>query len=328
LCRRNPHLEGRAGTVCVHVGPGFQRVALRFVNLGSGVKHVVDLSDAELATTRALLDEYGLRVSSLGSPLGKVKLYDFEDGTSNRYVPFEDYLAGDVEKTCRAAKALGTRLIRGFTFYPPRGSDPRGQLPLAVRQLRQIADICTGHELILGLELEAHLVGRDGLLLAEIFDRLRHPDVVLVFDPANLVVQGYGPDEVWSHFEAVRPGLGWLHVKDCLRPVGLENASELNEEQISGFVPAGLGDGALTRIFDDLRVQGTETIVRMTRKGVPGILLELEPHLRGGGQFGGTSGADGFGVAFRHCTALLDAAGLTYRLTDWPDLRHRSNVAQ
>ncbi|HEY6564989.1 MAG TPA: sugar phosphate isomerase/epimerase, partial [Pirellulaceae bacterium] len=41
---------------------GFQRVALRFVNLGSGVKHVVDLSDTELAATRALLDEYGLRV--------------------------------------------------------------------------------------------------------------------------------------------------------------------------------------------------------------------------------------------------------------------------
>ena len=37
----------------------------------------------------------------------------------------------------------------------------------------------------------------------------------------------------------------------------------------------------------------------MKSRGVPGVFLDLEPHVKGGGQFGGFSGPDGFGVALR-----------------------------
>ena len=69
-------------------------------------------------------NEYGLNVSSIGSPIGKVKLADVEDGTKNVYVPFKKYLATDVNKACELAHAFETKLIRGFSFYHPKGSDP------------------------------------------------------------------------------------------------------------------------------------------------------------------------------------------------------------
>ena len=67
--------------------------------------------------------------------MGKVKLLDKADGTKNAYVPFKKYLAGDVKQACELAHAFETKLIRGFSFYPPRGADPAQFLPQVVDQL-------------------------------------------------------------------------------------------------------------------------------------------------------------------------------------------------
>ena len=49
----------------------------------------MELTKTEITKIRHLEDEFGMNVSSLGSPIGKVKLVDEEDGTKNRFVPFE-----------------------------------------------------------------------------------------------------------------------------------------------------------------------------------------------------------------------------------------------
>ena len=55
--------------------------------------------------------------------------------------------------------------------------------------------------------------------------------------------------------------------------------------------------------------------------GVPGFYLEVEPHLKGGGQFGGFSGPDGLGVAVRGLCRLLDYVGIGYQLRTFDDIR-------
>ena len=56
---------------------------------GSGIKNVMQLTKSEISKIRHLQDEYGLNVSSIGSPIGKVKLLDVDDGTQNAFVPFQ-----------------------------------------------------------------------------------------------------------------------------------------------------------------------------------------------------------------------------------------------
>ena len=105
---------------------GIRWYSPRFIDVtGEGrVEHVTELSDDKLELLRKLHAEYGVSVTSIGSRLGKVKLLDVDDGSHNKFVPFEQYLQGDVARTIRAAKALGTKLIRGFSFYHPRGTRP------------------------------------------------------------------------------------------------------------------------------------------------------------------------------------------------------------
>ena len=79
---------------------GMRYFSIRFVDAGNGIKNVMALDDSELKTVKQKIDEYGLSVSSLGSPIGKTKLLDVDDGTTTPYRPFDQYLAEDVPRAC------------------------------------------------------------------------------------------------------------------------------------------------------------------------------------------------------------------------------------
>ena len=146
---------------------------------------------------------------------------------------------------------------------------------------------------------DANLVGGDGFHLAEIFRQVNHPALVLVFDAANLIVQGFSPSEILEQFRAMAPGLGWLHVKDYRNPRPVAKGGHVDEDALHHFVPADEGDAAHEAIFREFRGLLPELESKLHRRGIPGVFVDLEPHLKGGGQFGGFSGPDGMGVALR-----------------------------
>ncbi len=305
---------------------GLQYYSIRFIDVGQGVKNVMKLSLAEIQKIRQLQDEYGLNVASIGSPIGKIKLADVDDGTKNVYVPFDKYLAADVQKACELAHAFETKLMRGFSFYHPKGSSPRDHLAQVVDHLGHIAETCHRSDLTFGLEVEANLVGSTGLLLAEIHRQVNHPAMVLVFDGGNILSQGFSPAEVFEQYEAMKPGLGWMHIKDYRHSPSaagypLAGGGHVEEETLAHFVPADRGDSGHEVILRDFRqiLPGLESKLR--RRGIPGVFVDLEPHLKGGGQFGGYSGPDGMGVALRGLCRVLDYVGIEYHLRDFDDVK-------
>lgn len=299
---------------------GLQYYTVRFVDAGNGIKNVMELGKSEIATLRRLANEYGLNVSSIGSPIGKVKLLDVDDGTQNRYVPFKQYLEKDVKKACEVAHAFETKLIRGFSFYHPKGADPWEHMNQVVDQLGQIAEMCHRSDLTFGLEVEANLVGQTGQLLKDIHRQVDHPAMTLIFDAANVVVQGFSPDEVFNQYLAMKKGLGWLHIKDYRHPKPAQRVGHVDEQTLKHFVPANLGDSGHEAILRDFAgaIPGLER--KLKRRGIPGVFLDLEPHVKGGGQFGGFSGPDGFGVALRGLCRTLDYVGIDYHLRDFDDI--------
>ncbi|MCR9120141.1 MAG: sugar phosphate isomerase/epimerase, partial [bacterium] len=288
---------------------GLQFYTIRFIDVGKGVKNVMELTKPEISKIRKLEDEYGLNVSSLGSPIGKVKLVDVDDKTKNRYVPFEKYLDTEVKKACELAHAFETKLIRGFSFYPPVGSDPKDHMAQAVDQLGKIAEACHRSDLTFGLEVEANLLGHDGASLAEIYKQVNHPALMLIFDAGNIVCQGYSTDEVFAEYEAMKAGIGWMHIKDYRHPEPITRQGHINEDALKHFTPADLGDSGHERILRDFKEMLPKLHTKLKRRGVPGVFLDLEPHVKGGGQFGGFSGPDGLGVALRGLCRVLDYVG-------------------
>ena len=299
---------------------GLEYYSLRFIDIGKGVKNVMKLTMPEIQKIRHLEDEYGLNVASIASPIGKIKLVDKPDGTKNLFVPFKKYLAQDVPRACELAHAFETKLIRGFSFYPPRGAKPADYLEEAVERIGQIAEACHRSDLTFGLEVEANLVGQTGELLAEIYRRVNHPGLVLVFDAANLIVQGFSTAEVYRQWEVMKPGLGWVHIKDYRKVSSKARGKHVEEDALANFVPADLGAAGHERILAALRTMLPSLSKKLERRGIPGVFLDLEPHVRGGGQFGGTSGPDGMGIALRGLCRVLDKTKIAYHLRDFDDL--------
>ena len=299
---------------------GLEYYSLRFIDVGKGIKNVMDLKNREIHKVLHFEDRYGLNVASIASPIGKVKLIDQVDGTNNKYVPFKKYLQKDVAKACDRAHAFETKLIRGFSFYPPRGESPELYLEQAVDQIGQIAEACHRSDLTFGLEVEANLVGQNGDVLAEIHRRVNHPALVLVFDAANLLVQGFSTRQIFNQWKVMRPGLGWVHIKDYRKVTASMRGKHVDEDMLAHFVPAGCGAGGHEKILQDLKEMLPGLTRRLKRRGIPGVFLDLEPHVRGGGQFGGTSGPDGMGIALRSLCGLLDKTSVKYHLRDFGDL--------
>jgi sugar phosphate isomerase/epimerase len=299
---------------------GLSYYSIRFVDAGNGVKNVMDLDKSEIEHVRRMQNEYGMRVASIGSPIGKVKLLDVQDGTANRFVPFGDYLKSDVRTACELAQALDTRLIRGFSFYPPKNDDPESHLTIAVDQIGRIVEECGTHDLVFGLEVEANLVGRNGALLYEIWQQVNHPALRLVFDAANLLSQGYSVEETLAEYRTMKKALGWLHVKDY-KPADMcqRRDAYVDESQLNDFRPVDQGSGVYQQVFADLRETLPGMHASLQKLGVPGFFVELEPHIKGGGQFGGFSGPDGMGVAQRALTRLLDGLDIGYSQTTFAD---------
>ncbi|QEG40219.1 sugar phosphate isomerase/epimerase family protein [Roseimaritima ulvae] len=308
---------------CAFAALGLRYYSIRFIDAGQGVKNVMQLSDEEIATVRQQQDEYGLKVSSIGSPIGKVKLQDVDDGTANRFVPFDKYLDEEVRRACELANAFDAKLIRGFAFYHPKGTAAEDHLEQVSDQLGQIAEMCDSHGLTFGLEVEANLVGQTGQLLADIHRRVNHPAMLTIFDAANIVTQGFTADETYAQYLAMKPSLGWVHIKDYADPSPGGRITHVDEASLKNFVPADCGDSGHEAILRDLAGFMPELHKRMTDRGVDGVFMDLEPHVKGGGQFGGFSGPDGFGVALRGLCRVLDYVGIPYDLRNFQDIRQR-----
>ncbi|TWU32581.1 sugar phosphate isomerase/epimerase family protein [Novipirellula artificiosorum] len=300
---------------------GLKYYSIRFIDAGEGIKNVMALSESEIEHLVKLQGDYGLQVSSIGSPIGKVKLKDIDDGTSNKYVPFEEYLKSDVQTACDRAEAFGAKLIRGFAFYHPKGTKPEDHIDQVADQLGQIAEVCDQRGLTFGLEVEANLVGQTGPLLEAIATKVNHPAMLTIFDGANIVTQGFTPDETYGQYLAMKPSLGWVHIKDYHDPSPTARIEHVDEASLSNFVPADRGDSGHEAILRDMKDLLPELNQRMVSRGAAGVFMDLEPHVKGGGQFGGFSGPDGFGVALRGLCRVLDYVGIPYELRSFENIK-------
>ncbi len=299
---------------------GLSYYTIRFVDVGNGVKNVMLLTKREIQRLKKLHQQFGMSVSSIGSPLGKVKLIDQEDGTGNQYIPFKKYLKEDVSRAIELAHAFDTKLLRGFSYYHPLGEDPWEYLDQAADQLSEIVEKCAKEGIVYGLEVESNLIGGDGDTLRALHQKINSPYTCIIMDVGNMESMGHSPDSVYAQYLRTKPGLGWIHIKGFNSPVNRPMLNRAEKRGLTRFIPVDQGDAGHEMVLRDFRSIVPRIQRRFKKLGIPGVFVDLEPHVKGGGQFGGVSGVDGFGVALRSLCRQLDYLGYTYHLTGYDDI--------
>lgn len=185
----------------------------------------------------------GVGVSSIGSPIGKVGIND-EEG-------FEKQLR-QLDTLCQAAKLLGTKYIRMFSFFIPEGEDPAIYRDKVMARLRQFVAIAEKHDVILIHENEKDIYGDIGSRCRDILDTIPSPYLKACFDYANFVQCG---DDTAACWELLKDQVVYIHIKDAV------TAEKEN-------VLCGTGEGKIQQLLKQA----------IREEGYQGFLT-LEPHL-------------------------------------------------
>ena len=199
---------------------------------------LLDLSEAGALAEK--MKKYGIKASSIGSPIGKIKLTDDFDAH------FETF-----KRVVKTAKILNTVYIRIFSFYHngEKWTDPEREE--VIKRLKKMIFYAKENDVVLLHENEKDIYGDTAERCLDLMNELYCDNFKAVFDPANFVQCGVDTKSAYSELKKY---IEYVHIKDALYDSGR-------------VVPFGMGDGNAEYILTDL-----------LKGGFDGF-LSLEPHL-------------------------------------------------
>ncbi|HEV2689826.1 MAG TPA: sugar phosphate isomerase/epimerase family protein, partial [Bryobacteraceae bacterium] len=160
-------------------------------------KNIMDLSPAELDRVAETCTARGFQVISIASPVFKCLLPNappvdtrFQQDVFASKHTFDDQprLA---EHAFAIAEKFGARIVRVFSFW--RTVEPAKCFDAIVRELSQLADQAARRNLIVGLENEHACNIATAAETARVLQAVQHPNLKVVWDPANAYVAGENP---------------------------------------------------------------------------------------------------------------------------------------
>lgn len=194
---------------------GFTHLEIR----GIGDKNVTKLTPEETKELKKQLDDSGIAVWSIGSPLGKTSVGD-------EFAPHLDQF----KRTLDIARELGASRIRMFSFFCPKGEADLCR-DIVFDRLGKFCDAAKGSGILLCHENEKGIYGDTALRCLDILKAF--PSIKAVFDPANFLQCEEDTLKAW---ELLEPYLAYMHIKD-VRADGV-------------VVPAGKGEGRLPELLE------------------------------------------------------------------------------
>ncbi len=251
-------ISGFADEIAEDVDTQFQvlkKLDIRYFEpRGIDGKNIAELSDEEVSALKEKMGRCGIKASSIGSPIGKIRLdEDFE-------AHFRKF-----QRVVDIAKMLDAGYIRMFSFYPAARADSAGESAGSeavhewtageraevLERLRRMTAYAREQDVVLLHENEKGIYGDTAERCADLMQELACEHFQAVFDPANFVQCGQDTKEA---YEALKGFIAYMHIKDARFEDG-------------NVVPAGAGDGNVEHILKSLLDNGYQGY------------LSLEPHL-------------------------------------------------
>ncbi len=220
-------------------------LGMHFISLRSANKKgIADFTEGEAKEELLpLLKKYQVKVSSIGSPIGKVSIEDAEGFEKQKK---------QLKEICKICKLLNCKYIRMFSFFIPKGKDADTYYDIVIEKLKQFLAIAKEYDVVLIHENEKEIYGDTKERCLKLFKEMDDPHFKAVFDFANFVQCKEDTEACW---EALSPYIAYIHIKDA---VTTDNEN----------VVCGTGEGKIESLLDRA----------LNQEGYRGFLT-LEPHL-------------------------------------------------
>ena len=202
-------------------------------------KGILDHTEESLASIKERLDAAGIKVGSLGSPIGK---YDITKDQTDHWNQFLH--------TLDLAEIFGAKCIRMFSYFYPEGEDVHKYRDEIFANLEKLVAEAEKRGITLCHENEARIYGE---AVEDCKDLINHFGGRLksVLDMGNFAFCHQDP---YKGYEAVKETIEYIHIKDAFDD--------------GKIVVAGNGEGRIEDILRDFNGYTDKEVV-----------LTLEPHL-------------------------------------------------
>lgn len=215
---------------------GISHIEMRGVDGDNLIFH----SNEKVNEIKKYLDDNGISLSALGTPLGKI-------GITDDFEPHFEQLKRAIE----IAHMMETPNLRMFSFYMPEGSKSSDYEAEVIDRIGRFVDYASSNDAVLLHENEKGIYGEKAAECKKLMDTFYSQHFKAIFDFANFV---QSEEDTLKAYEMLKPSISYIHVKDALFKDG-------------SVVPAGMGDGNIAAILSDLHKEGYNGF------------LSLEPHL-------------------------------------------------
>ena len=187
-------------------------------------KNVADFTILEAMEYQRILEDNGISVWSIGSPIGKVDIN----------VDFDKYLE-KVAHVCELAKIFKTDKIRMFSFFNAYEKETK-----VYKYLQKMVEVAARYNVFLYHENEKDIFGDIAERVSRIMDNV--DGLKYIYDPANYLQCGQPAEKTLALFHK---RTDYFHIKDVI--------SETNQ-----LVPAGFGSGMILKLIE--LIEGDKTL--------------------------------------------------------------------
>jgi sugar phosphate isomerase/epimerase len=203
-------------------------------------KNISEFTLEEAKALKNYLLDNQIKVSAIGSPIGKIQITDdFEPH-------FETY-----KQVVEIAKIMETPYIRIFSFFMPEGEEPDKYKDEVFARIERLVEYAKEQGLILLHENEKDIYGDIAIRCLDLFKKFYGDHFKCIFDFANFI---QCKQDTLEAYEMLKPYIEYIHIKDALLADGR-------------VTPAGEGDGKVKEILQKLEDENYSGF------------LSLEPHL-------------------------------------------------
>ena len=178
-------------------------------------KNVAEFTEEEAKAYQKQLEENGISVWSIGSPLGKVDID----------VDFSEYCE-KVRHVCKLANIFKAQRIRMFSFFNAYEKEEK-----VFAYLQEMVKIGKEYGVYMCHENEKDVFGDTAERVLKIMQNV--DGLKYVYDPANYLQCGQSADETLATFHAKTD---YFHIKEVIASTG-------------ELVPAGYGDGKIKELI-------------------------------------------------------------------------------
>lgn len=217
-------------------GYGINNIEIRGVN----GKNISTLNAEEIKEVKKQLKDYNIKVSSIGSPLGKIKL----NGDMKEHINLARHVF-------EIANELQTENVRAFSFYPPEGRNINDCKEDVFSAIDKLLTVAKEYGVTVCHENEAGIYGESGENCLEIMKAF-NGKIKTVFDMGNFALFKHDPIKAYS---LLKPYIKYFHIKDAM--------------SVGAIVPPGKGEAKIYEILSDYIKEAKEDVV-----------VTLEPHLQ------------------------------------------------